>query len=590
MRHIIMFSGGIGSWATARQVVHQHGAENVTLLFADVGGDHPSPHVGEDADTYRFIQDAANQLGAQLVTLNAGMTIWEVFKKDRFLGNSRLANCSKYLKQKPCREWLDTNCDPADTTVYVGIDWTETHRLPAIVKAYQPFRAEAPLTEPPYASKDDLIAEAVADGLTPPRAYADGFPHSNCFTPDTRFITSEGIATLGSKVGQKVTVLGRGAGWREATVHSFGIQPVSRLTLGRFSHRKTIEVTRDHLWPVRKASGRTEARWRTTAELEVGQSIASMYGAVRHNVTPSVIGVAAGFTFGDGTAQNMSGQTPPAKAFLCGNKDKALLPYFAGCRTSARRPDVIEVLDLPRSWKQAPSLSESQSYLYGWLSGYFAADGSVCHGSATISSASRENLKLVRDVCARIGIGATPIKTAMRRGYGSEDSPLYSVTLISSTLREDFFIIPEHLARFKKKRALAVNPRPADWRVLSVELDVRMSEVVCAVVPDGEAFTLEDNIYTHNCQGACVRAGQAQWELVLRTRPEVFAYAEAQEQDLRDHLGKDVAILKRTTDGVTTPLTLRRFREELEAQPSMFDELDFGGCGCFIDDPDEAAS
>ena len=68
-RHIVMFSGGIGSWATARQVVQQHGPDNVTLLFADVGGTHPSPHVGEDADTYRFINDAARQLGAQLVTL-----------------------------------------------------------------------------------------------------------------------------------------------------------------------------------------------------------------------------------------------------------------------------------------------------------------------------------------------------------------------------------------------------------------------------------------------------------------------------------------------------------------------------------------
>lgn len=264
-----MFSGGIGSWATAKRVVEKHGAENVTLLFADVGGSHKSPHVGEDADTYRFIDDAAAQLGAELVVVNEGRDIWEVFKDDRFLGNSRLANCSKFLKQRPCRDWLDANCSPSDTVVYVGIDWTETHRLPAIEKSYKPYIASAPLAEPPYVSKDEMIAEAEDSGLKPPHAYAEGFPHANC-------------------------------------------------------------------------------------------------------------------------------------------------------------------------------------------------------------------------------------------------------------------------------------------------------------------------------QGACVRAGQAQWELVLRNRPETFAYAEAREQELREYLGKDIAILRRQRGGVKTPLTLRKFREEIESEPSMFDELDFGGCGCFVQDDDEA--
>lgn len=150
MKHIVMFSSGIGSWATAKRVAQQHGTTNLTLLFADVKGDNPNPHIGEDEDNYRFIHDAAANIGAELVTVKDGRDIWQVFKDDRFLGNSRLANCSKYLKQIPCRKWLDDNCDPDDTTVYVGIDWTETHRVPAIVNAYLPFTAQAPMTEPPY--------------------------------------------------------------------------------------------------------------------------------------------------------------------------------------------------------------------------------------------------------------------------------------------------------------------------------------------------------------------------------------------------------------------------------------------------------
>lgn len=175
-----MFSGGLGSWVTARRVAERHGVDDLVLLFADVKGDTDSPHVGEDEDTYRFIAEAAASVGGELVTVKDGRDIWQVFHDDRFLGNSRLANCSKFLKQKPCREWLETHCDPDETTVYVGIDWSEVHRLPAIRKGYLPYVAEAPLTDPPYLDRDDMIGECQAAGIEVPRLYRAGFPHNNC--------------------------------------------------------------------------------------------------------------------------------------------------------------------------------------------------------------------------------------------------------------------------------------------------------------------------------------------------------------------------------------------------------------------------
>jgi hypothetical protein len=180
MKHVVMFSGGLGSWATAKRVAQQYGTDDLWLVFADVKGDNPSPHAGEDEDTYRFITEAAKNIGGTLVTLNEGRDIWQVFHDNRFLGNSRLANCSKFLKQQPCREWLDVNCDPDDTTIYVGIDWTESHRLPAIKAAYLPFVAEAPMTNAPYLDKDDVQAMCVAAGIAIPRLYKAGFPHNNC--------------------------------------------------------------------------------------------------------------------------------------------------------------------------------------------------------------------------------------------------------------------------------------------------------------------------------------------------------------------------------------------------------------------------
>lgn len=174
-----MFSGGIGSWMAAKRIAAEVPAEDITLLFADVSSGR-SPHAGEDEDTYRFIDEAAANVGAELVTVRDGRDIWQVFHDDRFLGNTRLANCSKFLKQKPCRAWLEENRDPADTTVVVGIDWSEEHRLPAIEAGWAPYPVRAPLTEKPYLDRDDMMQAARDAGLTIPRLYRAGFAHNNC--------------------------------------------------------------------------------------------------------------------------------------------------------------------------------------------------------------------------------------------------------------------------------------------------------------------------------------------------------------------------------------------------------------------------
>lgn len=171
-KHIIMYSGGTGSWATAKLITEKYGKENVVLVFADT--------LIEDEDLYRFVNETAAKLDVELVHLKDGRDVWEVFKDDRFLGNSRLANCSKFLKQKPSREWLEANYKPDECIVYVGIDWSETHRLPAIEKGYLPYTAKAPLTEPPYLDKAQVLAMLEADGIKPPRLYAMGFAHNNC--------------------------------------------------------------------------------------------------------------------------------------------------------------------------------------------------------------------------------------------------------------------------------------------------------------------------------------------------------------------------------------------------------------------------
>ena len=168
---VVQFSGGIGSWGAARRYVDAHGASGGVLLFADTRI--------EDPDLYRFIMQAASDIGCPLVCVADGRTPWEVYRDERFLGNSRVAHCSQVLKQKPCREWVNAHCT-ADTKIIFGIDWAESHRLAAIRHHWRPFEVVAPLCDRPCVTKTALIEAITARGIQPPRMYAEGFAHNNC--------------------------------------------------------------------------------------------------------------------------------------------------------------------------------------------------------------------------------------------------------------------------------------------------------------------------------------------------------------------------------------------------------------------------
>lgn len=172
--HVVMFSGGIQSWAAAKRVAADHGTNGMVLLFADTNA--------EEADVYRFRDEAAANVGARLEVVADGRDPWQVFHDDRFLGNSRLANCSKYLKIIPCQQWLAEHGTPGVTTVVAGIDWQELHRIDRMERSYaeQGFAFDAPMTRKPYLTRDRLFAWAREEGLRLPQPYVDGFPHANC--------------------------------------------------------------------------------------------------------------------------------------------------------------------------------------------------------------------------------------------------------------------------------------------------------------------------------------------------------------------------------------------------------------------------
>lgn len=172
MRHVVFFSGGIGSWAAAKRVAEEHGTDDMVLLFTDTRI--------EDEDTYRFLQEAAGNVGAHLEIIADGRTPWQVFRDERFLGNTRADPCSKILKRELADAWLEEHCDPGSTVCYVGIDWTEIHRYERMAPRKLPWVFEAPLCEPPLLTKAQLHEWAEDEGLEMQRLYKMGMPHANC--------------------------------------------------------------------------------------------------------------------------------------------------------------------------------------------------------------------------------------------------------------------------------------------------------------------------------------------------------------------------------------------------------------------------
>ena len=161
---------------TARRVVDRHGTADVTLLFTDT--------MMEDPDLYRFLDESSAQMGLEVTTIADGRSPWEVFIDVRFLGNTRADPCSRILKRALAKKWLEDNCDPEDTVVYLGFSWDEGHRADRARGVWESigWQIETPLCEPPYIHRDrsSILATFREAGLEPPRLYTMGFPHNNC--------------------------------------------------------------------------------------------------------------------------------------------------------------------------------------------------------------------------------------------------------------------------------------------------------------------------------------------------------------------------------------------------------------------------
>lgn len=351
--------------------------------------------------------------------------------------------------------------------------------------------------------------------------YASGRPYhqtNNCYEGRTEVVTRWGTKTFKELAGSKAVLMTSNGNWVEAEIRSFGKQELMEVVLMRAGVKKTLYATPGHSWRIQKNQTRdgrpAQKREVQTSDLRKDDRLWMVFGYGINRTPISPDGIRHGVVWGDGCVNPDEWGFSTARVRLCGHKKDYLLRFFPEYNTHPIDND-IEVTGLPRLYKKPVTLDNDRSYLLGWLSGYLATDGCVDEcGGVTIASTDEESLKLVKDVCYVLGIGAYGIVYTDRvSNLTGSPSRLFSVGLMREHLTPEFFLNPRHRERFSENPVKRKSP---GWRVESVRLTDRVEEVFCAVVPDTHEFVLADNILTGNCLLLSVEDSREGWAELLR--------------------------------------------------------------------------
>lgn len=173
-KYIVLFSTGLSSAMTLDKAINKFGTEKVIALFTDTKW--------EDEDNYRFMGDIKKRYPSLRFEYRAdGRTPREVFLTTRWLGNSRLGNCSVQLKVKQTHKFLEEMNKKGVTSILLfGIGKHEEHRADSLKKKYPNYKCLFPLVEEPMTNEEMVKIIEGEWGIRIPRMYRLKFSHANC--------------------------------------------------------------------------------------------------------------------------------------------------------------------------------------------------------------------------------------------------------------------------------------------------------------------------------------------------------------------------------------------------------------------------
>ena len=342
----------------------------------------------------------------------------------------------------------------------------------------------------------------------------DGLFH--CFRGDTKVITREyGAIKIKHLVHTNVHILNGDGDWEKVCFSNYGKQSLMKLTLSCNTKKKIIYATPEHEWLIHNRNRKYQ-----TQELKPNMYLEKCVPKNVCNVTLDPQGIIHGFCYGDGNnyGHNSSYKTYYNRCYFYNEQDLELKQYFTdavikkGIAGNGKQYEYA-LFKSNRNLKNVPSMSESDSYLLGFLAGYFVADGNCFNNKLTIYSHKYDDLYRIQQICTKLGIMSTEIGTSNiskgKRGCidVKADTHGYTLRLVRNTIPDNFFITA------KGRNSVQKYTGRSRYKVVSVEQTDLVEDVYCCMTTT-HSFTLEHFILTGNCF-AC---GQS------HTLPEVISY------------------------------------------------------------------
>ena len=299
----------------------------------------------------------------------------------------------------------------------------------------------------------------------------------NCFSRDTKFITSKGVQSFEDfEDGDEVMVPTHTGEWKRATVKCYGKQMLQEVRLCRGGWTKrTIKVTPNHRWILKDGS--------ITTDLKVGDKLLKTPDISEFcwdDLTQEQKGIwCLGFAYGDGQADKYY----DLLVRLCGKKVQYVENFLeAGFDVSF--PESWEgdaSVKMTGCYKEVPEMTIDEIKIF--VHGLLCADGhhaSVAGGNSinefrSIQVTGKEQVEVVYNLLNAAGYYVSSIhdKTNETTNYGTRND----VTI--------WF-------RFQN------NQTYRRWRVTEIT-PLHEEEVWCLEVEDNHSFILEAGIVTGNC-------------------------------------------------------------------------------------------
>lgn len=380
---------------------------------------------------------------------------------------------------------------------------------------------------------------------------------ANCFSSETEFITNRGVKSFDDfNDGDTAKVMNNMGAFTDGIIKNHGRQRLFKLTVGRHTIKKDIYCTLDHIWRV-ALKGDTIVE-KTTADLNEGDQLPYTKRKWMQSQSGSryycPIGFIHGYTYGDG---DFDKENNTCNINLCGDS-KDLISLFKGfdwnCSNAGN--ETIRIKYLPNWMKTLPDINKlNEEYLLGFLIGYFAADGTVDEdGRSELASANIDNLLFIKNISESLGIYSSDIRLIREESPfdGNKEHKLYGLYFWKDCLFDSFFTKKSHKEKWENhKNSIKNDKSRVNWKVISLVETDRMEDVWCVSVKDGNNFTLQGGVNTHNCTTISLGVGREheEWDS-LEAIIKNTGYTVAKTAAYRQGLGVDFSRLRPRGTGV----------------------------------------